>query len=340
MKSRLLKRGLTVVASLAVGALALSACSSNGGATPAPAEGSSGGSESSASKVIGVSIADQKSLFYIAAVNGMRQAAEEAGYELIVLSADNNSTQQVNQVQDLLAQGVGVLIYTPQDATAAAAGVELANAAGVPVVAVDQKPESGDGVLATYIATDSVKAAYELCSWLFDQIDNEGDIAVLQGPLGATAEIQRTEGCQNALAENPNVNVVQWESAGWDETLAFEATQNILTANPNLKAIFGESDAMALGAAKAAEQAGRTGLFFGGIDGFPTMFEAIESGLVQATMAQQPYLMGQLAVRDAIKILNGEGDTVPELQYQDTVLVTRENVAENDPSVFYGPDFQ
>jgi ribose transport system substrate-binding protein len=340
MKSRLFKRGLTVVASLAVGALALSACSSNGGTTSSPAEGSSGGNDTAASKVIGVSIADQKSLFYISAVNGMRQAAEEAGYELIVLSADNNSTQQVNQVQDLLAQGVGVLIYTPQDATAAAAGVELANDAGVPVVAVDQKPESGDGVLATYIATDSVKAAYELCTWLFAQIDNEGDIAVLQGPLGATAEIQRTQGCQNALDENPNVNVVQWESAGWDETLAFEATQNILTANPNLKAIFGESDAMALGAAKAAEQAGRTGLYFVGIDGFPTMFEAIASGLVQATMAQQPYLMGQLAVRDAIKILNGEGGTVPELQYQDTVLVTRENVAENDASVFYGPDFQ
>ncbi len=332
MNKRTLHRGLTALAMASVGAIALAACSST---VPAPAEG-----EASGSKVIGVSIADQKSLFYVAAVDGMEQAAEEAGYELVVLSADNDATKQVNQVQDLITQNVGVLIYTPQDATAAAAGVKLANDAGVPVVAVDQKPESGDGKLATYIATDSVKAAYELCTWMFDQIGNAGDIAVLQGPLGATAELQRTEGCKKALDENPDVTVVAWESAGWDETQAFEASQNILTANPNLKAIFGESDAMALGAAKAAKQAGRDGLTFGGIDGFPTMFDAIDEGLVQATMAQQPYLMGQIAVQNAISILEGDGDSVPELQYQDTVLVTKENVADNDPAKFYGPDFK
>jgi ribose transport system substrate-binding protein len=332
MNKRTLQRGMTALAIASVGMLGLSACSST---VSAPTNG-----EPSGSKVIGVSIADQKSLFYVAAVDGMEQAAKEAGYELRVLSADNDATKQVNQVQDLLTQDIGVLIYTPQDATAAAAGVKLANDAGVPVVAVDQKPESGNGKLATYIATDSVKAAYELCTWMFEQIGNSGEIAVLQGPLGATAELQRTEGCNNALAENPDVEVVSWESAGWDETQAFEKSQNILTANPNLKAIFGESDAMALGAAKAAKQAGRDGLIFGGIDGFPTMFEAIDSGLVQATMAQQPYLMGQIAVQNAISILEGEGDSVPELQYQDTVLVTKENVADNDPAKFYGPDFK
>lgn len=332
MNKRSLSRGVAALAITTVGILGLAACSAT---VSAPAEG-----EASGSKVIGVSIADQKSLFYVAAVDGMKQAAEEAGYELVVLSADNDATKQVNQVQDLLTQNVGILVYTPQDATAAAAGVKLANDAGVPVVAVDQKPESGNGKLATYIATDSVKAAYELCTWMFDQFGNAGDIAVLQGPLGATAELQRTEGCTKALDENPDVNVVAWESAGWDETQAFEASQNILTANPDLKAIVGESDAMALGAAKAAKQAGREGLIFGGIDGFPTMFTAIEEGLVQVTMAQQPYLMGQIAIQNAISILEGDGDSVPELQYQDTVMVTKENVADNDPSKFYGPNFE
>lgn len=340
IKSRIARRGIIAMASLAVSALALSGCSASSTQTSTSPSDSGAASSSEEQKIIGVSIADQKSLFYISAVNGMRQAAEAAGYELAVLSADNNPTQQVNQVQDLLARDIGILIYTPQDATAAAAGVQLANDAGVPVVAVDQKPESGDGVLATYIATDSVKAAYELCMWMFDQIGNEGEIAVLQGPLGSTAELQRTEGCTKAIGENPGIKVVQWESAGWDETIAFEASQNILTAHPDLKAIVGESDAMGLGAAKAAEQAGRTGLIFGGIDGFPTMFTAVEEGLVQVTMAQQPYLMGQIAVQNAIAILEGKGDSVPKLQYQDTVRVTADNVRENDPSVFYGPDFE
>lgn len=321
-----------------VGALALAASATLAfaGCTQTVPEGGS-----SDSKVIGVSVADQKSLFYIAAVDGMKAAAEEAGYELEIASADNDATRQVDQVQNLITKDIGALIFTSQDSTAADAGTKAANDAGVPVIALDQKPESDSTAeIQTFIATDSVDAAYQLCTWMFDQFGNEGEVAILQGPLGSTAELQRTEGCQKALDENPGVEDVAWESAGWDETQAFEKSQNILTAHPNLKAIVGESDAMAMGAAKAAEQAGRTGLVFGGIDGFPTMFESIESGLTQATMAQQPYMMGQMAVADAIKIIEGEGDSIPAEQYQEAVLVTKDNVAENDPTKFYGPNLK
>jgi len=327
------KRTIASAAALSA-ALLFTGCSPTVAPAAAPGDGSDNG------KTIGIAVADQKSLFYVAAVDGMEQAAKESGYKLVTLSANNNSGQQVNQVQDLITQQVDVIIFIAQDATSAAAGVKLANDAGIPIVAVDQKPESGNGKLATYIATDSVAAAEKLCTWMFDQFGGAGDIAILQGPLGATAELQRSEGCANALAKYPDVKVVAQESAGWDETKAFTAAQNILTANPNLKAIFGESDAMALGAAKAAQQEGRTGMFFVGIDGFPTMFTAVAEGLTQATMAQQPYLMGQMSVKDAVKIAEGNGADVPELQYMDTVLVTAENVADNDPAKFYGPDFK
>jgi ribose transport system substrate-binding protein len=290
-------------------------------------------------KVIGVSVADQKSLFYVAEVAGIKDEAEKLGYEVRITSANNDSSAQVKQVNDLLTQGIGALIFTSQDSTAAAAGVRAANEADVPVVAVDQRPESGEGELATYIATDSVKAAYELCTWMFEQIGGKGEIAILHGVLGSTAEIQRTEGCEKALAENPDIKVVAEETANWDETEAFKATQNILTANPELDAVFGESDAMGLGAAKAAKDAGKE-IFSVGIDGFPTMFDAVASGLTQATMAQQPYMMGQLAVRNAIAFMEGEGDDIPQEQYQDTVLINSETVKEHEVEEFYGPDAQ
>ena len=288
-------------------------------------------------KPIGVSVADQKSLFYVAAVDGMRDAAAKAGYELKITSANNNSGQQVNQVQDLLVQNIGALIFIPQDATSAATGVRAANKAQVPVIGVDEKPEGGSGKLATYIATDSVKAARELCTWKLEQIGGKGNIAILRGVLGATAELQRSQGCREVLQKFPDVKVVAEQSANWDETEAYKATQNILTANPDLKAIFGESDAMALGAAKAAKQANRTGLVFVGIDGFPTMFPAIKAGLVQATMAQNPYKMGQMAVEDAVKFMAGAGKEVPAEQCMPTVLVTKANVDQHNPADFYGP---
>jgi len=297
----------------------------------------SGPAHAADKKPIGVSVADQKSLFYVAAVDGMKDAAQRAGYDLKIASANNNSSQQINQVQDLLVQNIGALIFIPQDATSAATGVRAANKADVPVIGVDEKPEGGSGKLATYIATDSVKAARELCTWEFKQIGGKGNIAILRGVLGATAELQRSQGCAEALKKFPDVKVVAEQSANWDETEAFKAAQNILTANPDLKAIFGESDAMALGAAKAAKQANRTGLVFVGIDGFPTMFPAIKSGLVQGTMAQNPYKMGEMAVEDAIKLMDGKGKDIPAEQYMPTVLVTKANVGQHNPADFYGP---
>ena len=286
---------------------------------------------------IGVSVADQKSLFYVAAVDGMRDAAKQAGYDLRITSASNNSSLQIKQVQDLLVQNVGALIFISQDSTSAGAGVKAANRANVPVIAVDERPEAGSGKLATYIATDSVAAARELCTWMFGQIGNKGNIAILHGVLGATAELQRTQGCQEALKANPGIHVVAQQTANWDETEAYKATQNILTANPDLQGIFGESDAMALGAAKAAKAANRANLVFIGIDGFPTMFPAIKSGLVQGSMAQNPYRMGQMAVEDAIKIMAGTGKDIPAVQYMPTTLLTKQSIDANKPENFYGP---
>lgn len=321
------RRGTARVAA-GVLAVAIAGCSKTGGATATSEKSKSG------PRTIGVSVADQKSLFYIAAVDGMRKMAAQTGDKLIVLSADNNATQQVNQVNNLVTQRVDALIFIAQDATSALAGVRAANKAGIPVVAVDEKPESGDVKLATYIATDSVKAADNLCTWLFKQIGNSGEIGILRGVLGATAEVQRSKGCKQALARTPGIKVVATQSANWDETQAYKATQNMLQANPGIKAIFGESDAMGLGAAKAAKDAGRK-IVSVGIDGFPTMVAGIKQGLTQATEAQIPYKMGQRAVTNADQILSGQGSQVPALQYQDTTLVTSATV---NPVDFYGPN--
>ena len=288
--------------------------------------------------LIAVSIADQKSLFYIAEADGIRDEAAKAGFDVKIVSANNDSSLQVSQVKDLLVQKPVALILTSQDSAAGEAGVKAANQAGVPVILIDEKPENGDGKFVTYIATDSVKAARDLTTWMFTQMGGKGEIAILHGVLGSTAETQRTQGVQEALKKFPDIKLVAEQTANWDEGEAFKATQNVLTAHPNLKAIFAESDAMALGAGRAAKQAGKTGMFFVGIDGFPTMWPAIKSGMVTATAAQLPYPMGILAVQNVTKIVNGKAADIPQLQYQDTTLVHKDNLDKYSPATFMGPN--
>ncbi len=287
--------------------------------------------------LIAVSIADQKSLFYIAEADGIRDEAAKAGFDVKIVSANNDSSLQVSQVKDLLVQKPVALILTSQDSAAGAAAVKAANAAGVPVILIDQKPESGEGKYVTYIATDSVKAARELTTWMFTQMGGKGELAILHGVLGSTAEVQRTQGVQEALKNFPDIKLVAEQTANWDEGEAFKATQNVLTAHPNLKAIFAESDAMALGAGKAAKKAGKTGMFFVGIDGFPTMWPAIKAGTVTATAAQLPYPMGKMAVQDVAMIVKGKSADIPALQYQDTTQVNKGNLDKYSPATFMGP---
>lgn len=326
------RRPALVLGSLALaGLLALAGCSSTAGAAKPPSA-----KADKANKTIGVSISDQTSLFYIAAVDGMREEAAKKGYKLIVQQAGDDGTTQVNQVQNLITQKPGAVIYTPTNATAANTGAKALNAAGIPIIGVDQKPTADSGTkLTTYIATDSVKAARDLALWLFKQIGNSGEIGVLTGIQGSTAQLERSKGLDEALKATKGVKVVGSQTADWDETKAFNKAQSLISANPKMKAIFAESDAMALGAAKAAKQANRS-LKIVGIDGFPTMFTAIKAGLTDATQAQHPYQMGKIAVDNAVQAITGSG-SIPPLQYQPTTLITKDNVNQRKPTEFYGP---
>lgn len=312
-------------------ATSLAACSSSSGSS------SSTGSGGSSSKTIGVAMADQTSLFFIAAADGIKSYAKAHGYTVKLESADDDGSKQVSQVQTLLTQNIGSLIYVPAGAAAAEVPVTAANRANVPVVTIDRQP-SPSSKLVSFIATDSVKAAQEVCQYMISKINGTGQIAVIQGQLGTTPQEARQKGCQQALTAHPNVKVVAQQSANWDQNQGYKAAQTMLSAHPNLVGIFGQSDAMALGAAKAVKDAGRTGkVSIVGIDGFPDMYKAVEQGQALATIAQQPYAMGQLAAKNAIAAMNGKAKGIPRTQYLPAPLVTKQTVAAVAKLNYYGP---
>ena len=67
------------------------------------------------------------------------------------------------------------------------------------------------------------------------------------------------------------------------------------------------------------------------------MLKAVKSGLTQATKAQRPYEMGEMAVRDAILLMSNKGSNIPATQYVEAQLITKQDVDQYKPSVFYGP---
>ena len=83
----------------------------------------------------------------------------------------------------------------------------------------------------------------------------EGSVGILQGQIGTTPEIDRNNGFDQALKENPGLQVVAKQPADWDQDKGFNIAQNMLQAHPDISVFFGRADAMALGAAQAVRVA-------------------------------------------------------------------------------------
>lgn len=276
-------------------------------------------------KKLGLAVPNLQADFFNQIKLGVEGYAAEKGIEVIVVDAKNDTATQVSQVQDLITQGIDAFIYIPAGAAAAAVPTRLARAEGIPVINVDRTPKGEPG--DTFIAGESVESAYQVCNHIIGLVGGKGEMAIIHGQKGTTPEVDRFKGCKRAIDENPGIKLVtqQW-SQMWSPDEGFSIAQNMLQAHPDLKVIFGQADALAMGAAKAVDVAGLSKqVIIGGYDGDVAALEYLAKceGPFIVTATQSTQLMGRLAVDSALKVAAGE--KVPERQTPNAVLTTCED---------------
>ena len=273
---------------------------------------------------IGLAVANLQADFFNQIKQSVEAAAQEKGVEVITLDAKGDAATQVSQIQDLITRGIDALIYIPAGATAAGVPVKAAKDAGIPVVAVDRNPPDVPG--DTFIATDSVAAARALGEHICEVTGGKGNVAVVQGQLGTTPEIDRDTGFKQALEKCPGLTVSATQASNmWMQDEGFAIAQDMLQRDPTIDVFFGRADALALGAAQAAKVANLdhpVRVF--GFDGDVAGLEAVKAGTLDATMTQQTQAMGRLALDSALALI--EGKEVPKEQLQDATLTTKDNV--------------
>ena len=273
---------------------------------------------------IGLAVANLQANFF----NQIKQSAEaygqSKGLTVITVDARGDAATQVSQIQDLIAQNIDALIYIPAGATAAAVPVKAAKAAGIPVINVDRVAEGAPG--DTFIATDSVASASEVCKHLATLAGGKGAMIILHGQKGTTPEVDRSKGCAEGLKPFPGVTVVgELWSEGWHQDEGFKLTQDLMQSHPQVNLIFGQADGLALGAAQAVKVAHPPQrVWIGGFDGDTAALAAIRDGVFDVTATQQTQRMGRMAVDAAIALVKGQ--PVPPTQLLSATLTTKENV--------------
>jgi ribose transport system substrate-binding protein len=201
--------------------------------------------------------------------------------------------------------------------------VEAANAAGIPVLAVDRA--ASGGAVVSVIASDNVAAGSMAAEALFEAMGGGGKVIEIQGDQAVSSGSLRSEGFHQALEAAPDVTLAVQVPADFDYVVAFQGTMEALTADPDIGGVFAANLDMLYGAVEGVAAAGRQGqVHVAGVDVDPDILGMVADGSIDATVAQQPRLMGQKAIEAAIAALAGE--PVEPFIPVETVLVTADSV--------------
>jgi ribose transport system permease protein len=280
-------------------------------------------SSSSASKKVGLSLSTLNNPFFVQIKSGAQQEAKKLGVDLTVTDAQNDASQQANQLQNFTSSGLGSIIVNPVDSDAAGPAVRSANKAGIPVVGVDRGVNKAD--TAALVASDNIAGGKLGAKAMAEKLGGKGKIVILQGLAGTSASRERGAGFAEGLKDYPGIKVVARQPADFDRTKGLDVMTNLLQAHPDIQGVFAENDEMALGAVKALGSKAGKSVSVIGFDGEPDGLKAVANGTMYASVAQQPKELGRIAVENALKA--AEGKKVDKTVMVPVKVVTKENVA-------------
>lgn len=253
-------------------------------------------------KTIGLAISTLNNPFFVDLEAGAKAKAKELGATLVTLDSQDDSATEMSNVEDLINQGVDLILINPTDSDAVKSAVEAANKAGIPVITLDRSANGGEVV--SHIASDNVAGGKLAGEYIVELLGGKGNVVELEGVPGASAARERGEGFNAAIAES-DIEVVAKQTANFDRAEGLTVMENILQAQPEIDAVFAHNDEMALGALEAIKASGRD-IIVVGFDATDDAKAAVEKGEMAATVEQLPKEIGSLGVDTAIKLLNGE----------------------------------
>ncbi|WP_442914803.1 D-ribose ABC transporter substrate-binding protein [Marinitoga sp. 1155] len=259
---------------------------------------------------IGLSLSTLNNPFFVELRNGALQEAVNQGVDIVVVDAQDKSYKQLNDIEDLVQQRVDLIIINPTDSDAIVAAVEEANDAGIPVITVDRAANGGKVIL--HIASDNVAGGAMAAKYIAELLNGKGNVVELEGIPGTSAARDRGKGFENELKKYPNLKLIAKQTANFNRAEGLTVMENLLQAYPDIDAVFAQNDEMALGAIEAIKSEGKLGkIVVVGFDAIPDAIAAVKNGEMAATVAQQPSLMGELAVRKAVEYLETKTIYIP-----------------------------
>ena len=302
----------SAVATVAAG-LVLTACGSGSGTS------SAGGSSSQAKCNIGMTTINQTAVFFTQMNEGATKAAADAGCQLFIANANNDSAKQNSDIENFVSQGVTGLIVVAIDVNGVAPAVKAARAKGIKVVAVDSK--LADGTIDTFVGVDNAKAGAAIGQYVVDNGLGKGKTYGVVDAKNSFIQLQREDSFRKVVDA---AGAVYTQSVNGDnvQEKAATAAQNLTTAQSGLSFIYTTGEPATVGTVAALKGNASTKII--GWDLTKEVIGAVDSGLAAAIVEQNPKQEGIEAVGE-LKSLIGGGTAKGFIDVPITI-VTKANV--------------
>ncbi len=240
--------------------------------------------------------------------NSMRlQASMNPKIDLTIKDANYDVTRQIEQIENLIADSLDVLIVSPIQSKPITPIVQKALNAGIPVLVVDRKTEGQN--YTAYLGADNIEigrnAAKEIIS---SNISDSIRIIEIRGLAGSSPAEERGMGFQQIINQFTKARIVATIEGNWEKESIQDQLKLLLKKDIKVNYIFAHNDRMAIGAWEVAHDLGlEKEIDFIGVDGLPGPnggIQAVKDGVLKATVLYPTG--GDEAIKLALKILDKE----------------------------------
>mgnify|MGYP000077200235 CR=1 FL=1 len=307
-----MRKRLVSAALAAAMALSMTACTSNPAeketeaAAPADTEAAEEGEEKEAAAdgdliTVGYAQVGAESDWRTANTESFKSTfTEENGYKLIFDDAQQKQENQIKAIRSFIQQGVDYIVVAPVVETGWETVLEEAKEAGIPVILSDRQMQlSDDSLYEAWVGGNFVKEGETCGDWLADYLEKQGrgdeeiNMVTIQGTIGASAQVGRTEGMDNKLAEHSNWKMLDRQSGEFTQAKGQEVMESFLKSYDDIDVVICENDNEAFGAIDAIKAAGKTcgpegDIIVVSFDSVKAAFESMIAGDLNATFECNP----------------------------------------------------
>lgn len=235
-----------------------------------------------------------------------REASFNPGFEIRIKTAHDSNQQQIRDIESFIADGVDLIIVSPNEAIPLTPVIEKAMQANIPVVLIDRKISSGK--YTAFVGADNIQIGKEVGTYAANLLNGKGNIAEICGLDGSTPASERHNGFMSVIQKYPGIKVVYKSNGDWLRKQAKEKMTEALQTMIPIDLVFAQNDEMATGAREALRVT--TGIkrpILLGIDALPGTDGGIQkvlNGIIDATFIYPTG--GETAIQTAVHILKNE----------------------------------